>query len=280
MTAKSLQGKVALVTGAGRPRGIGYAAALAFSAAGADVVVTDLARPGEKMAGVATVAEDSSGIEACVAEIEGRGGRAIGLPLDITNEAEVGRAVAAAVDRFGGIDVAFNNAGTPIGVAPFLELAAHHWSVSWDVNVMGTVNVCKAVIPVMRERGGGAIINNSSMSGLNALPNYGAYTATKHAVIGLTKTLALEFGADGIRVNAVCPGDIETDMTDIGIALAGEQPGSVVGEGSLSPLEMIALRRRGRPGDVADVVVWLASESAAYVTGVALPVDGALSEGI
>jgi len=280
MTVESLVGKVALVTGAGRSRGIGFASALALARAGANVIVTDLARPGEKVAGISAVAEDASGIAACVEEIEGFGGQALGLPLDITDEAEVADVVTAAVGHFGGIDILFNNAGTPAGVAPFLELTAHQWSISWDVNVIGTVNVCRAIIPVMQDRGGGSIINNSSRSGLRGLPNYAAYTATKHAVIGLTKTLALEFGADGIRVNAICPGDIDTDMTEIGMALAEEQEGSVVGEGSLSPLDMIALGRRGRPTDVADVVVWLASEQASYVTGTALLVDGGLSEGI
>jgi len=280
MTVESLVGKVALVTGAGRPRGIGFATALALARAGADVVVTDLARPGEKVAGISAVAEDATGIAECVAQIEALGRQALGLPLDITSESEVAAVVSAAAERFGGIDVLFNNAGTPVGVAPFLELTSHQWALSWNVNVIGTVNVCRAVIPIMQGRGGGSIINNSSRSGLSALPNYAAYTATKHAVIGLTKTLALEFGSDGIRVNAICPGDIDTDMTDIGMALAGEQEGSIVGEGSLSPLDTIALGRRGRPTDVADVVVWLASEQAAYVTGTALLVDGGLSEGI
>ena len=280
MAAESLLGRVALVTGAGRSRGIGYATAIALARAGADVVVTDLARAGEKVAGVSAVAEDREGIDACVSEIEALGRRALGLPLDVTSESEAVEVVSAAVDRFGGIDIAFNNAGTPMGVAPFLELTPRQWAVSWEVNVMGTVNVCKAAIPVLLERGGGSIINNSSLSGLKGLPNYGAYTATKHAVVGLTRSMALEFGTRGIRVNTICPGDIETDMTDIGIALAREQEGSVVGEVSLSPLDTIALRRRGLPADVADVVVWLASDAASYVTGAAIKVDGGLAEGI
>ena len=136
MTVESLVGKVALVTGAGRPRGIGFASALALARAGADVVVTDLARPGETVAGVTSVAEDASGIDACVGQIEALGRQALGLPLDITSEAEVGDVVAATVERFGGGDVVFNNAGTPAGVAPFLDLTPHQWSLSWDVNVI------------------------------------------------------------------------------------------------------------------------------------------------
>lgn len=281
MSELPLGGKVAFVTGAGRQRGIGRAAALEMAKAGADVVVSDLARPGPRIGNLPTVAEDDGGLHEVVAEIEALGRSALALALDVTDEDEVRAAVAATVDRFGRIDVLFNNAGTPVGVKPFLELSTDDWMHSWDVHVMGCVFMCRAVVPTMQANGGGVIINNSSASGLRALPEYGAYTATKHALIGLTKTLALEFGSDGIRAVAICPGDIATDMADLGMELAAAQSGVAVSElESLAPLDTIALRRRGEAVDVGRTVAWLASSGASYISGNALLIDGALMEGM
>lgn len=281
MTDRPLDGKVAFVTGAGRPRGIGRAAAIELARAGADVVVSDLARPGPRIGGLATVAEDDTGLHEAVSEIEDLGQRGLAVVLDVTNVAEVGAAVAEALAFFGRIDVLFNNAGTPVGVKPFLELSADDWMHSWNVHVMGCVFMCRAVVPTMQANGGGVIINNSSASGLRALPDYGAYTATKHALIGLTKTLALEFGPDGIRAVAICPGDIATDMADLGMQIAVAQSGVAMSElESLAPLETIALRRRGEAAEVGRTVAWLASSGASYISGNALLIDGALMEGI
>ena len=281
MSDRSLEGKVAYVTGAGRPRGIGRAAAIELARAGADVVVSDLARPGPRIGGLPTVAEDDVGLHEAVAEIEAFGQRGRAVALDVTDEDEVRSAVAMATEHFGGIDVLFNNAGTPVGVKPFMDLSTDDWMRSWGVHVMGCVFMCRAVIPVMRARGGGAIINNSSASGLRALPDYAGYTATKHALIGLTKTLALEFGPDGIRAVAICPGDIATDMADLGIVLASQEAGIDASEReSLAPLDTIGLRRRGQPEEVGRLVAWLASDDASYLTGNAMLVDGALMEGL
>lgn len=281
MGASSLDGKVAFVTGAGRPRGIGRAAAVEMAKRGAAVVVTDVARPGPRIGGLPTVAEDDSGLRDAVAEIETFGGRALAIPLDVTNETDARAAVSAAVSEFGGIDILFNNAGTPVGVKPFLDLTTDDWMRSWNVHVMGCVFMSRAVIPIMKERGGGVIVNNSSASGLRALPDYAGYTATKHALIGLTKTLALEFGPDGIRAVAICPGDIATDMADLGIVLAAQEAGIDSSEQeSLAPLDTIALRRRGEPAEVGRLVAWLASDEASYVSGNALLIDGALMEGL
>jgi len=281
MNELPLGGKVAFVTGAGRPRGIGRAAALELAKAGADVVVSDLARPGRRIGNLPTVAEDDGGLHEVVAEIEGLGGSALAFALDVTDEDEVRAAVAATVDRFGRIDVLFNNAGTPVGVKPFLELSTDDWMHSWNVHVMGCVFMCRAVVPTMQANGGGVIINNSSASGLRALPEYGGYTATKHALIGLTKTLALEFGPDGIRAVAICPGDIATDMADLGMKLAAAQSGVSASElESLAPLDTIALRRRGEAAEVGRTVAWLASDGASYISGNALLIDGGLMEGM
>jgi 3-oxoacyl-[acyl-carrier protein] reductase len=228
-----------------------------------------------------TVAEDKSGLVDAVAQIESLGRRAMAIPCDVTNETAVIAAVDSCVAEFGTIDILFNNAGTPVGVKPFLTLSLTDWETSWSVNVMGIVHLCRAVIPVMRRGGGGSIINNSSASGLRALPDFSAYTATKHAVIGLSKTLALEFGPDGIRVNAICPGDIDTDMTDVGMALAVEYMGvDADSQESLAPLDTIALRRRGSAEEIGRVVTWLASQNASYVTGASLVIDGGLMEGM
>jgi 3-oxoacyl-[acyl-carrier protein] reductase len=277
----SLTGKVAFVTGAGRPRGIGRAAAIELARAGADVVVTDLARPGPRVAGIPTVAEDDAGLQDAVAEIESMGRRPMAFPLDVTAEDEVIEVIDVVQAEFGGIDILFNNAGTPLGVRPFLDLDDAAWEHSWQVHVMGMVYTCRAAIPVMQRRGGGVIINNSSASGLRALPGYAAYTATKHAVVGLTKTLALEFGADGIRAVSICPGEVDTDMTDIGMVLAAEHFGvDPDQQESLAPIATIALRRRGQASEIGKVVAWLASDGASYVSGNSMLIDGALMEGI
>ena len=281
MSDRPLDGKVAFVTGAGRPRGIGRAAAIELARAGADVVVSDVARPGPRIGGVPTVAEDDGGLHEAVAEIEGLGRSGFALVLDVTDESEVRAGVEAAVDHFGRIDVLFNNAGTPVGVKPFLELSTDDWMHSWGVHVMGCVFTCRAVIPTMQVNGGGVIINKSSASGLRALPDYGAYTATKHALIGLTKTLALEFGPDGIRVIAICPGDIATDMADLGIALAAQELRlDPADQQSLAPIDTIALRRRGEAAEVGRAVAWLASSGASYISGESIVIDGALMEGL
>jgi NAD(P)-dependent dehydrogenase (short-subunit alcohol dehydrogenase family) len=280
--SNNLDGKVAFITGAGRARGIGRASALALAAAGADVVITDLARPSDvTLAGMATTADDSSGLDEAVAEIEALGRRGLAIPLDVADESEVEAAVQSTLDTFGRIDILFNNAGTPIGAQPFLDLTNSDWDLSWNVNVMGIVYLCRHAIPVMQRQGGGSIINNSSLSGLRVVSSYAAYAATKHAVIGLTKALAADFGRDRIRANAVCPGDIDTQMGDIAMAIAAAELGVDIDElEAPAPLDVMAMGRRGQPEEVASVVAWLASDASSYVTGEAITVDGGWGEGI
>ncbi len=277
-----LDGKVAIVTGAGRERGIGIGAARELASRGAAVVLTDVARPARDLEwfGMPTVAEDMAFMEEAVAEIEADGGRALAMAVDVRIEDEVKACVERTVAEFGTIDILFNNAGTPIGAQPFLGMDDNTWEQSWAVNVMGMVNFARHVIPVMQAGGGGTIVNNSSIAGMKVWPDFAAYSATKFAVIGLTKSLALDFAGDGIRVNAVCPGDIDTAMGDIAIELAAAQEGITVADFGGEAPAAVALRRRGLGEDVGKVVAWLAGPGSGYVTGVSIPVDGAWAEGL
>jgi 3-oxoacyl-[acyl-carrier protein] reductase len=278
---KPLEGRVVAVTGAGRERGIGWAAARELARWGAYVIVTDLGRPNPRYQweGRTTVAENTTGLEELVAEIRREGGEASEAAVDVTSLREVEACVAEILDRHGRLDAVFNNAGTPVGIVPFLETDQAVWELSWQTNVMGVVNWCRASIPAMSSGSGGSIINNSSVAGLRATLDCAAYTTTKYAVIGLTKSLAVEFGRAGIRCNAVCPGDIQTQMNELVTEVMEERSaGSATVSGSY--VEPIALGRRGEPEDVARVVAWLASDLAAYVTGETIRIDGGWEVGL
>jgi 3-oxoacyl-[acyl-carrier protein] reductase len=282
MTA-DLRGKVAIVTGASRPRGMGKAAAVALAQAGADVVVTGLGRRRSDldMGHGYAVGTPMSEIDKVAEEISEMGVRSLAMAVDVSRPDEVQACVDRTVDELGGVDIVFNNAGTAIGVGPFEDIPVEHWDLGWQVNVMGTANMCRSVAPVMRERGGGSIINNSSISGLVAFAEMSAYTASKWAVIGLTKALAMDLGPSGIRCNVICPGDIVTDMGDVATEMAAEQFGISPEEvGEHLAANEIALRRRGDGSDVAGVVTWLAGDASAYVTGGVIPVTGGWAAGL
>jgi NAD(P)-dependent dehydrogenase (short-subunit alcohol dehydrogenase family) len=266
----SLNGKVALITGAGRPRGIGRASALQLARAGADVAVTDLVRNN---------AEQQS-LDAVVAEIRSAGGSAVGIAMDVTDRARISDCVARIHKQFGAIDILFNNAGSPVGVGPFLELTDTQWDVSYQVHIKGMVDVCREVIPIMQRRGGGVIINNASLAGLGAEPLMAAYTATKFGAVGLTKAIACEFGGDGIRCNAICPGMVNTEMGDAEVELF-RAPGQSAADVRKALAQNISLQQRwADPEEIAEVVVFLAGPQASYLTGVALPVAGGLPAGL
>jgi NAD(P)-dependent dehydrogenase (short-subunit alcohol dehydrogenase family) len=247
-----LDGKVALVTGGGG--GIGRATALAMVREGARVAVADF---------------DAAAARDTVAEINAAGGQAITLTGDVTRARDVRAMVEDTMTAFGRLDCAFNNAGIAGHQVDAVGKKTAEWSEqSFDrmiaVNLKGVWLCMKEEIPRMLSQGGGAIVNTASIAGLIGLQTASAYVAAKHGVIGLTKTAALEYAEAKIRVNAVCPGFIETRMTEPARASAR---GAAI-------LMQIPYGRMGQPGEIAEMVVWLLSERASYVTGGAYNVDG------
>ena len=245
----ALDGKVALVTGAAA--GIGRAAAEIFAREGAAVVVADI---------------DTEGGHETVSRIESAGHEAAFVRADVSIKADVDAMVQFAVDTYGGLDCAHNNAGIAAPMAPLAEYSDGAWDRTIAVMLTGVYLCMKAEIPRMLERGGGAIVNTASGVGLVAYANQAAYTASKHGVIGLTKVAALDYGARGIRVNAICPGTARTPMVDAAIRY---DPSIDEQLKALHPIGRI-----GEASEIAEAAVWLCSPAASFVLGVALPVDG------
>lgn len=242
-------GKVVLVTGG--TSGIGKATALAFAKEGAKVVLAGR--------------RETEGA-AVVDEITKAGGTAHFVPADVAKEADVKRLVDATVAKFGRLDVAFNNAGVEL-MGPLTEVKEDDYRRLFDINVWGVIASMKYEVPAMLKTGGGAIVNTSSIAGHVGMAGAGVYIATKHAVEGLTKTAALEFAKQGIRVTAVAPAAIETDMID---RFAGPE-GS---DGRKGLAAMHPVGRMGQADEIAAAVLYLASDAAKFTTGISLPVDG------
>lgn len=242
-------GQVALVTGASA--GIGRATALAFAAAGAAVVVADV--------------DDAQG-QVTAAEIRDGGGRAIYVHADVADADQVAAMVDAAVSEFGRLDHAFNNAGIEGQPAPLAECPRENWDRTLAVNLTGVFSCLQAEIPAIRDSGGGSIVNCASIAGLNGFPQLAAYVASKHGVNGLTKAAALELAPEGIRVNSVCPGAIDTEMVT---RVAAEQPEMIERTIAAHPLG-----RLGLPEEIASTVLWLCSDGGGFVTGQTIAVDG------
>ncbi|NIB39892.1 SDR family oxidoreductase [Pseudomaricurvus alkylphenolicus] len=262
-----LQGQVAVVTGAGHPRGIGYAIAASLARQGADVAITDL--------------PSSADLFESAKSIENLGVGSLALPCDVTDSAQVQETMARVVERFGRIDVLVNNAGVGVGSADFLELTDNDWELSLGVNLRGVVNGCRSVIPTMQAQGGGRIINIASLAGLGAIEAIPAcYTASKFAVIGLTKQLASNYARDKILCNAVCPGSIVTQMHEQTLELIAEQEGISLEQAQQREDAHIPMGYSAQPAQVADAVSYLAGPSASYITGITLPVAGGMSPGL
>jgi 2-deoxy-D-gluconate 3-dehydrogenase len=246
-----LKGRRALVTGASR--GIGRAIAQAYAEAGADVAL--LARDGEQLAEVAHL-------------VERAGRRAAVLVCDVTDAEATALAVDTAWERLGGLDVVVNNAGGNSFSRPFLEVRPDGWDKTVELNLGATVSVCRLVGPRLLAQGHGAVVNVASVAGLAAWPMMSHYGVAKAAVISLTRSLAVEWASGGVRVNALVPGWVATDLTDF----ARQQP--EIGDGLIARVPM---GRWARPEEVAWPAVFLASEAAGFMTGQTLVVDGGLS---
>jgi NAD(P)-dependent dehydrogenase (short-subunit alcohol dehydrogenase family) len=248
MSFPDLAGKVVVVTGASR--GIGEAVAEAFAAAGARLVLAS-----RKIEGVEPVAE----------RIRARGGEALGLACHTGRAAEVEALAARARETFGGVDVLVNNAATSPHFGPLLTAEESHWDKTFEVNVKGYFHCIRACVPLMRERGGGAIVNVASVAAMAPHTGLGVYGVSKAAVVMLTRTLALELAAEQIRVNAIAPGLIQTRFSEALWATPGAQE---------KALRAIPQRRMGQPEDLTGAVLYLASDAARFTTGAVLVVDG------
>jgi NAD(P)-dependent dehydrogenase (short-subunit alcohol dehydrogenase family) len=246
----SFEKQVALVTGAAS--GLGLATAQAFADAGASVVVADWHEEAAR-----TVA----------AGIAAKGGKALAIRCDVSKDDEVEAMVAKTVETFGRLDVAYNNAGVQNVLAETADATVADYDRVMGINLRGVWSSMKFELRQMRKQESGAIVNCSSLGGLLGGAERGTYHAAKHGVIGFTKSAALEYGKRGIRVNAICPGLIQTPMSDRMIA---------EGQGdALKAMEkMIPMGRVGRPEEIASAVLWLCSHAASYVTGQSISVDG------
>ncbi|MBH61864.1 MAG: dehydrogenase [Alphaproteobacteria bacterium] len=244
-----LEGKVAIVTGAGR--GIGRGCAKRFAAEGASVVIADVYEEGGT---------------AVAAEIEADGGKAVFVSCDISDPAQAGALVQAAVDTYGGLDVCLNCAGViPIDGSDVLETDEAEWDRVVGINLKGAFLVCQAAAREMVKSGSGSIINIASVTAVIAIGNQAAYVASKAGVNGLTKSLAVGLAHRGVRVNAIGPGSIETDMA--AVVLSDEE--SLARVMSRTPLH-----RMGQPEDIAGTALFLASDDSSYITGQTIYVEG------
>ena len=240
--------KVVLVTGAAA--GIGAQAAKTFASLGAKVILSDINPQAESIAG----------------EILSAGGIAVFKHCDVADHSSVEALFRFIDESYGGVDIAFNNAGIDIETSKLADGSEQVYDQIMDVNVKGVWLCMQHEINSMLKRGGGAIVNTASVAGLGAAPKMSVYAASKHAVIGLTKSAAVEYARKGIRVNAVCPAVIDTDMFRRAVASDSKKAQAI---GAMHPVGRI-----GNPEEVVDAVVYLSSDNAGFTTGVALPVDG------
>jgi NAD(P)-dependent dehydrogenase (short-subunit alcohol dehydrogenase family) len=248
-TNGNLDGKVAFVTGAAS--GIGRATAVAFARKGANVVVADI---------------DQGGNQETVRMIEDLGGQALPVSCDVTRGADVQSALNKTVERFGRLDYAFNNAGAEQQPKPTADITEDEWDRIITINLRSVFLCLKYEIPLMLQHGGGAIVNTSSGAGIKVFGRGAAYAAAKHGVVGLTKDAALDYASSNIRINAICPGIIDTEMMDRFTGGTPEERHRVIAQEPIG--------RMGRPDEIAATVVWLCSDAASFVTGHAMVADG------
>ncbi|MQB12237.1 SDR family NAD(P)-dependent oxidoreductase [Agrobacterium sp. ICMP 6402] len=245
----SFKNKVALVTGAAS--GMGLAAAKAFAEAGAAVALADV---------------NENAVRASADALASVGHRVIAIRCDVANMEHVAAMVDKTVAEFGRLDAAFNNAGVQSPVAETADADPKDYDFVMGVNLRGVWNCMKYELLQMRKQGSGAIVNNSSLGGLVGIAERGIYHASKHGVVGLTKSAGLEYAAKGIRINAICPGIIETPMVT---GMLETQPKAMD-----ALMQVVPMNRLGKAEEIADAVLWLCSDAASYIVGHALPVDG------
>jgi NAD(P)-dependent dehydrogenase (short-subunit alcohol dehydrogenase family) len=244
-----MDGTVAVVTGGSA--GIGRATALAFAARGARVVVADV---------------EEEGARETMEMLAGEGGEAVFVRTDVSSRVDVERMVETALSRFGRLDYAFNNAGIVGEAAATEECTEENWDRTIAINLTGVWLCMKHEISVMLDGGGGAIVNCASIAGLRGFPSIPAYTASKHGVLGLTKSAALENAERGLRINAICPGAVDTPMIDR--YTHGDA------DARARTVAAIPMGRMGRPEEIARAVVWMCSDEASFMTGEVFVVDG------
>jgi NAD(P)-dependent dehydrogenase (short-subunit alcohol dehydrogenase family) len=243
------EGKVSVVTGAGS--GIGRATALAFAREGASVAVADI------------LEQDNQETARMIMDL---GGHALAITCDVARNDDVRRALDETVKTFGRLDFAFNNAGIEYAFKPAAEITEEEWDRIIDIDLRGVFLCMKHEIPLMLKQGGGAIVNTSSGAGVKGFKGGAAYVAAKHGVVGLTKAAALDYAQSNIRINAVCPGIIDTSMMQ---RFSGGTP-----EGRQTVIVQEPVGRMGTPDEIAAAVVWLCSDAASFVVGSAMVVDG------
>jgi NAD(P)-dependent dehydrogenase (short-subunit alcohol dehydrogenase family) len=271
-----LAGKVAIVTGAGRMRGIGRAIAVRLAEDGADIVATARGRPHEEFPEAERHAA-WHGVQSLAGEVRALGRRAVAFDVDVTQPEQVQAMVDRTVAEFGRIDILVNNAGLAIvsGKKNLWEVEDDEWRREIDVNLNGVFHCCKAVARVLVEqKEGGRIVNISSLAGRVAQPQYGGYTPAKFAVVGLTQALALELAPHGVNVNCIAPGSTDTDMMDGTFRRTGERLGVPFEMVKGAVRSFVPLGRQAEPREIASVVAYLCSPASAYITGQTISVDG------
>ena len=246
-------GKVAFITGAAG--GIGRATALAFAREGASVVVTDVSEQGN---------------QETARMIEEAGGQALAIRCDVSRAEDVKAALDKTIETFGRLDAAFNNAGVEQVPKATADITEREWDRIMSIDLRGLFLCMKYEIPLMLKQGGGAIVNTSSGAGVKGFKDQAAYVAAKHGVVGLTKSAALDYAPLNIRINAVCPGIIDTPMMDrFGGGTPEGKERELAGAAAVQPIG-----RAGKPEEIAAAVLWLCSDAASFVTGAAMVVDG------
>ena len=268
-----LEGKVALVTGAGRRQGLGQAICARLAADGCRIALTDLAAPKPLMdaRNIGTRAE----MEDVARELAKIGPQVIALPMDVREEAEIETTIAAVLARFGRLDILVNNAGIGYLFSPIVDTPVDFWKAVMDVNLMGPFLCTKhAARQMILQGGGGRVINIASQAAKSGHPHLAAYIASKHGLVGLTRTAALELGGHGITVNAVCPNHVTTGLGSVQNDYYAKLRGVSVEQYLDDMRRGIAMGRVGLPTDTANDCAFLCSDQAAYITGEAMNVSG------